>query len=249
MDINWSTFFLEIVNFLVLVWLLKHFFYKPIKKVIDERQQNIAEKAAEVEQKNTNADQMKETYENRLANWEKEKQLAREVLNLELNSEKAIQLEKLKSTLMQEKEKTEIAQIKSLNELKYQSEVQALKQGALFTSQLLKNLTSKELEEKLIETFISQLDVLSEDKKKYLLANNGIEDVSVAVISAYSLNENMRKKIETALHQLLGKPLKIEHTTDQNLIAGVRVNLGDTVLRANLLDELQFFSETTHVEQ
>ena len=249
MDINWSTFFLEIINFLVLVWLLKRFFYKPIKKAIDERQQNITKKITEVEQKSIVADQMKETYKNRLASWEREKQLAREALNLELNSEKVTQLEKLKSKLVQEKEKIEIAQIKSLNELKYQSELQALKQGALFTSQLLKNITSKELELKLIETFIDQLGALSEDKKRSLFANNGIDDLIITVTSAYPLNENIKEQIGAALHKLLGKPLDINHNTDQNLIAGVRVNLGDTVLRANLLDELQFFSESFHVEQ
>jgi F-type H+-transporting ATPase subunit b len=33
-ELNWTTFVLEILNFLVLVWLLKHFFYQPVKGVI-----------------------------------------------------------------------------------------------------------------------------------------------------------------------------------------------------------------------
>ena len=35
---------LEIINFLVLVWILKHFLYAPIQKAIVERQQSMSEK-------------------------------------------------------------------------------------------------------------------------------------------------------------------------------------------------------------
>ena len=34
MNIDWTSFSLEIINFLVLVWLLKHFLYKPVMDII-----------------------------------------------------------------------------------------------------------------------------------------------------------------------------------------------------------------------
>ena len=34
---DWFTIAAQLVNFLVLVWLLKRFLYKPILKAIDER--------------------------------------------------------------------------------------------------------------------------------------------------------------------------------------------------------------------
>ncbi len=37
MELNWSTLLLEIVNFLVLVWILKRFLYRPVLQVIEER--------------------------------------------------------------------------------------------------------------------------------------------------------------------------------------------------------------------
>ena len=41
MEWNWSTFVLEMINFLVLVWILKHFFYRPVLGVIERRQKSI----------------------------------------------------------------------------------------------------------------------------------------------------------------------------------------------------------------
>ena len=37
MTLSWPTFILEIVNFLVLVWILKRFLYQPILQAIEER--------------------------------------------------------------------------------------------------------------------------------------------------------------------------------------------------------------------
>ena len=37
MDFDWTTFALEAVNFLILVWILKHFFYRPVLAVIEAR--------------------------------------------------------------------------------------------------------------------------------------------------------------------------------------------------------------------
>lgn len=38
MLIDWFTVIAELVNFLILVWLLKRFLYEPVLKAIDERE-------------------------------------------------------------------------------------------------------------------------------------------------------------------------------------------------------------------
>lgn len=47
MSIDWITVIAQIANFLVLVWLLKHFLYQPILKGIDAREAEIALRMAE----------------------------------------------------------------------------------------------------------------------------------------------------------------------------------------------------------
>ncbi|WP_054775053.1 hypothetical protein [Methylogaea oryzae] len=37
MELDWSTIALEIVNFLILVWLLKRLLYKPVQDIIAQR--------------------------------------------------------------------------------------------------------------------------------------------------------------------------------------------------------------------
>ena len=42
MAIDWTTFALEVVNFLVLVWLLKRFLYQPVLEVLVQRRAGVA---------------------------------------------------------------------------------------------------------------------------------------------------------------------------------------------------------------
>ena len=49
MQIDWWTLGLQAVNFLVLVWLLQRFLYKPVMRLIERRRQNVEKAFAEAE--------------------------------------------------------------------------------------------------------------------------------------------------------------------------------------------------------
>ena len=51
MPIDWFTVVAQAINFLILVWLLKRFLYKPILHAIDEREKGIAAQLAQAEAK------------------------------------------------------------------------------------------------------------------------------------------------------------------------------------------------------
>ena len=72
MELNWSTFALEIINFLVLVWILKRFFYQPVLEVIARRRAGIEKTRTEALQLQDEAQALRSQYENRLTEWDKE---------------------------------------------------------------------------------------------------------------------------------------------------------------------------------
>ncbi len=84
MELSWSTFVLELINFLVLVWILKRFLYKPILEVIARRKAGIEQVRAEAEDLHASAEQLRQQYEGRLAAWNRERQQARDDLKREL---------------------------------------------------------------------------------------------------------------------------------------------------------------------
>lgn len=74
MQITITTAILTIVNFFIMMAVLKHFFYEPIVNMLDERKKNIATDLKEAEQAKDDARKMKEDYEASIQNAREEAQ-------------------------------------------------------------------------------------------------------------------------------------------------------------------------------
>ena len=89
MELSWSTFVLEIINFLALVWILKRFLYKPVLDIIARRRSAIEKTQADAATLMAAAEQLQDQYGGRLTEWERERQEARATLARELDDERA----------------------------------------------------------------------------------------------------------------------------------------------------------------
>ena len=63
MLIDWFTVGAQAINFLILVWLLKRFLYKPILHAIDAREKRIAAQLADAEAKKAEAEKERDAFE------------------------------------------------------------------------------------------------------------------------------------------------------------------------------------------
>ena len=88
MEFNASTFFLEIFNFLILVWILQRLFYKPILETIARRKQYIDHSLEEAKSLHQEADDLRDLYENRQKLWEQEKKGAMAALHQQMEAER-----------------------------------------------------------------------------------------------------------------------------------------------------------------
>src|SRR5580700_2283763 len=94
MLIDWFTVAAQVVNFLILVWLLKRFLYKPVLAAIDEREKRIATQLQDAEKKKAEA--LKEQTDFQHKNDEFERQ--RFALLLEVTSSGKNERDKLLET-------------------------------------------------------------------------------------------------------------------------------------------------------
>lgn len=247
MELNWTTFVLEIINFLILVWILKRFLYKPVLEVIARRRAGIEQTLAEAESLRHEAQAMQTQYKNRLSDWEKEKQAAHDNLRTELNAERSRRMVALEELLGRERQKAHAAEQRRLEELMRSNETAALQQAGQFVSRLFSRLTGPELEARLVELLLDELAGLPAQRQEALRAAAASMKEPITVISAYPLDAAHRQVLEQALGQVLGElPVPWKFNEDPELIAGLRISIGPWVLGANLHDELSYFVEGTH---
>lgn len=243
MELNWSTFLLEIINFLVLVWILKRFLYQPVLDVITRRRKAIAGQLAEAHRVQDEAESLKAQYEDRLTDWERERHQAKETLARQLDDERARQLSALHATLDQEREKSRVAEKRQHTEQQREIEHQALQLGAAFSSRLLEETCGPELEGRLLTLLLEELNSLSEQQTAGLRQQWGEPPQTIAVSSAFTLSAEQRQRLEVALSQVSGLSAPVRFNQDETLLAGLHIVIGAWVLAANVRDELKGFAE------
>jgi F-type H+-transporting ATPase subunit b len=246
LELNWSTFVLEIINFLVLVWILKRFFYKPVLEVIARRRAGIEQTLAEARQLRTDAEALQNQYPQRLADWEQERQRAREQLADEIEAERTRRLATLQSQLEQEQEKARVAEARRQADAVHKAEETALMQAAGFASRLLGQLAGPELEQRLLDLMLEQLSRLSDERIAALRNNCGRAAETITVSSAWPLSETQREQLRQALAATMGSSLPLRFEQDSALLAGLRISIGAWQLSANLQDELKSLAEFAH---
>jgi F-type H+-transporting ATPase subunit b len=242
-ELSWPTFILEVVNFLVLVWILKRFLYKPILNAIAQRKATIDKSVADATAKEARAQALAEQYQSRLRDWEQEKEKLRAVLGEEISAQRAQLMAALETSLKQEREKARVLEERRLDDLRKKVEADAISAGLGFTARLLGRAANRDLEATLITITLEDLSRLSVEQLSALGAASRNGAVHAKVASAFSLSGDQRDLIVDRLQQAIDHNIAIEFLEDPNLLAGLRITLGSWVLRANLEDELDFFAE------
>ena len=249
MELSWPTFILELVNFLVLVWILKRFLYKPILQAIAQRKAQIEKTLADAKARQSQAETLEQQFQKRLADWENEKEQLRTQLTEEIAARRAHLVAALGDSLKQERDKARVLEERRVNELRSNAEAAGAAAGVQFTARLLDRAAGPEVEAKLIELALEDLQSLPADQIENLRAACRHAGLQIKVTSAFAVSAGLRDAIELELKKLTEDSAAVKFAEDRQLLAGLRISMGPWVLRANLADELEFFARGVIREQ
>lgn len=246
MDINWTTFFFEIANFLILVWIVWRFLYRPVREILDRRAEAIAAEIAKADATRAEADQVKERYESRLKEWQSEKEAALRKLDEELGREREARLEALGKQIEERTAAARSLEERHLAELRDEAERTGAAHGARLASRLLSLAATPELERRLVDMVVDDLSAPPENGQEGPQAGTGDGPLAVNVVSAFEIDAERCAALERALTGRLGEQLSFRYDRDPEMIAGVRVSVGAFEWGANLRDELQSFADSAN---
>lgn len=247
MELSLSTFILELINFLVLVWILKHFLYRPVLDIIAKRRASIDQTMAEAKRIEDDAQALKQQYDERLDKWQQEQRAARETLAHELDDERALQLAALQQTLEQNAEKARVSETRRLDDLKQEFERQGLSLGARFAARLLETTATPELQARLLARFLDDFDAAPRESILRLLGSPDLPPDEVVITSAFTLDDEQRRALAERAGKLCREDTPIRFDEDPSLLAGVRLTIGGCILGLNLKDELEGFAKVHDV--
>ncbi len=222
MLIDWFTVAAQIVNFLILVALLKHFLYDRIIQAMDKREEKIRSRLQEAEDERQKAQEEAASY--RKKNEElrnKEERIlsgAREEADRKLKELTHEAREEVNAARRRWQESIKKEKNSFLQDLRRMTvrEVHAVSRRAL------KDLAEAELEERIIDIFVSRFRHLERDKKHAVLKAIQ-EEERVGVRSAFELSPGSRQKIMQMLRKEGFEEVEVTYETDPQLIMGIEL--------------------------
>lgn len=238
MLIDWFTVAAQVVNFLILIWLLKRFLYDRIIKAIDEREASIAGRFQEAEAREEKARQSV-------------LELAAKKEDLEAESLKI--LEQVKQEADQRREelvaraKEDVEGRRSAWQESLERDRQALAgdlarlaaQGAAgMARRALEELADANLDQRALEVFLQKMGSL-DDKARQELEAALADSHALVVRSAFELDQAQRDRLRQALAGLAGGAANLEFETDPELLLGLEIRLPGRKLAWSLEEYLR----------
>lgn len=237
MLIDWFTVVAQGLNFLILVWLLNRYLYKPVLAAIDARERQIALVIAEATSQRTAAEKERSAFATKKAALDgesasllKQAASAAEAERARLLAEARAEADTLRAKQMTALHDDQTRLRESIAR-RAQQEVLALAQ------KVLGDLAGSSLEEEMVVLFAHRLRALDTSAKDTLAAAFGSTSEAV-VRSAFALSETERALIQNAVDEkfVASTALRFEVSTDT--LCGVELLVGGQKLAWNIADYL-----------
>ena len=223
MQINWFTVIAQILNFLVLVWLMKRYLYKPILKAIDDREKKIAGQLADAKTKKDEAKAGQDEFnkKNQVFDLQKKDMMDKATAEAAAQSQKLFQDAKNNAKALEEK--LEKAAQDHQADLNHQKEQKTEQEVFTITKKVLADLADVNFEEQSIKVFIKRISEVKEDEKALFIKALHSVSAPILVQSAFDLPEKQQTEIKSSVTQMLGAEPSFEFKTSQALLGGIEL--------------------------
>ncbi len=239
MLIDWFTVGAQALNFIILVWLLKRFLYKPILNAVDAREKRIAAELADADAKKAEAQKERDEYQHKNAQFDQQRAALLSKATDEANVARQRLLDdarKAADALSTKRQETLRSDANNLNQAirrRTQQEVFAIARKALT------DLATTSLEERMCEVFTRRLRTMDGKAKEGIAAALKTASEPAVVRSAFDLPAAQRGAIQKALNETFSAEVHIRFETAPDLVSGIELTTNGQKIAWSIADYLR----------
>lgn len=238
MLIDWFTVIAQVVNFLILVWLMKRFLYTPILSAIDAREKRIAAELADAEAKQSEAQRERDEFQHKNEEFALQRKAMLSTATLEVQTERQRLIEearKASEDLRAGQEEAMRTDFRNLGD-----EIMRRTQDEVFaiTRKTLSDLATESLEEQMVEAFIRRCRAVGDVEKTALQAAFKAADGPALVRSTFPLPTAQRKAIELATKEVFAFEGQFQFETSPDLVSGITLSVNGYEVAWSIADYL-----------
>jgi len=218
MTLDWVTIAAQAVNFLILVWLLKRFLYRPVLNAMNRREQRIADRLQEAARRSSEAEETRRDFERRRSDLDAERETvlsaAREeaqALRDELTARTRTEIDGMRARLADEVARERRDFVLALRR-------EAAETILAQTRKVLAELADETLEHRVAAHLARRLTDLDEASIHLLRSASAIR-----VLSAFEIGGPEREALTAAVASVTAEAPEIRFERDGALICGAAI--------------------------
>ena len=238
MPIDWFTVIAQAVNFLILVWLLKRFLYKPILHAIDEREKGIAAQLAQAEAKKAEAQKEQDNFQHKNEAFDQERAALLKKAADEAKAERQRLLDEARKEADALRAKRQDALRNEQHGLSREIIRWTQKQVVDIARRTLADLAGTSIEERIGEMFVDRLRALSGTAKEQLASAFKTSNHQVSVHSAFDLPSAQKSAIESAVKETFAPEAQVQFETAPELVGGIDLSTNGQKVSWSIADYL-----------
>jgi F-type H+-transporting ATPase subunit b len=238
MLIDWFTIVAQALNFLILVWLMKRFLYKPILHAIGEREKRIATELADADKKKVDAQKESDEFKHKNKEFDQQRAALLSKATEEAQAERWRLLDEARkaaaalSSKRQETLRNEERNLRHSISRRTQQEVFAIARKALT------DLAGTSLEERMVDVFVRLLRELNGEEKRVLTSALKASPSPAIVRTTFDLPPAQRASTEGAIKEILGTETQVRFETVPDLISGIELTANGQKVAWSIADYL-----------
>jgi len=238
MLIDWFTVGAQALNFIILVWLMKRFLYKPILDAIDAREKGIAARLADADAKKADAQKERDEFQRKSEAFDQQRAALLAQVTQDAQAERQRLLDEARqaadalSGKRQEALKTDAQRLSQAIVSRTQQEVFAIARKALA------DLASSSLEALAVEVFNARLRALDGEPKANFARALKVASGPALVRSAFELLATQRQAIEAAVNEVFATDIGLRFETAPDLVCGVELGANGLKVAWTIADYL-----------
>jgi F-type H+-transporting ATPase subunit b len=224
MLIDWFTVGAQVLNFLILVWLLKRFLYKPIRDAIDARENRIATELTQADSKKAEAQKERDDFQRKNEAFDQEHAALLKKATEEAGVERHRLLDEARKDADALRAKRQDSLRNEQRNLNQEIVRWTQKEVFAIARKALADLAGKSLEDRMGEVFVQRLRTLNGAAKEQLAAALKTSSDPARVRSAFDLPSEQHAAIQHAINETFSADIHIQFETVPELISGLELS-------------------------
>lgn len=238
MLIDWFTVGAQVLNFLILVWLMKHFLYQPILNAIDGREKKIAAELAEAAAQKAEAAQERESFQKKNTDFDEERSGLLSTATDEANAERQRLLEAARQRADELAAKRQRALHREAQNLSQALARRTQREVFSIARKTLGDLADAELEERIVALFTRRLREMENGPKEALGVALKSASAPIVVRSAFELPEGARSTVQTVINETFSVNAPLHFETKPDLVSGIELTASGQKIAWSIADYL-----------